>query len=69
MRRFSFALFLALSLVVSVNAGHADKGRDPPDPPAVPTIMDGDHAKALPEDRVPLPSEDKPEQCLSGDGR
>ncbi len=65
-RKLSFVLILAMSLVVSVNVCLADKGRDPPDPPAVPTIKDVDHSKALPENRLNIPPEEKPDECPPG---
>ena len=69
MRRFSFILLLALSLAASADVGFPDKGRDPPDPPAVPTIIDGDFSKAAPENRLPVSPEDKPEHGLPGNSR
>ena len=60
---------MALLLVASADVGFPDKGRDPPDPPAVPTIIDGDFSKATPANRLPASPEDKPEQRLPGDSR
>jgi len=65
-RRVYFILLLALLLAASADVGFPDKGRDPPDPPAVPTIIDGEFSKATPENRLPASPEDKPEQHLPG---
>lgn len=63
-------MLLAASLVASVNICLADKGRDPPDPPAVPTIVDTERSKALTENnRLFVPPEEKPDECPAGDNR
>lgn len=60
MRKFALILIMVTFLVTSVNVCLAEKGRDPPDPPAVPPFEQVDRSLSTERENPPGPPVSSP---------
>ncbi len=58
-RRSLFIVLLAASLASSLGIRLSDKGRDPPDPPAMPTIIDAGNSNTARNHELEYPKQNR----------